>query len=129
MTGRRTGGLGLIMLQGLYLKQAFKKFIGTSSPTARYMSLEAGVPPERVPHAGGTHAHELSMVLGAVIGDIDDKAGMPLSQAVGHMLYFLKSSPQGDVQDASRKKLMPMLTDTLGTRAFMKTISMLKVPQ
>jgi hypothetical protein len=44
------------------------------------------------------------------------------------MLYFYTSRPSGDVRDPARKSLMPMLSDTLGTRAFMKTAQMLKVP-
>merc|ERR1719502_1264414 len=92
------------------------------------MTLDAGVPPELVAKASGTHAHELSMVLGALLGDIDDQAGMPLSQIVGHALYFYKSRPQGDVRDAARKPLMPMLPDTLGTKAFMAAAAKLKVP-
>lgn len=133
-TGRRTGGLALMMLQGLYVQDAFKDkdgtsmMLGTSSVTAVYMSLDAGVTAECVPRCAGTHAHELSMVLAALLGDADDEAGMPLSQMVGHSLYFYESRPQGDVQDPSRKVLMPMLPDTLGTRAFMKTAQMLKLP-
>jgi len=92
------------------------------------LTVDSGVPKELVPIAAGTHAHELSMVIGAVNGEVDDKAGMPLSQIIGHMLYFYKSRPLGDVQEAKRKPLMPMLPDTLGTRAFMKVVSKLKVP-
>jgi len=66
--------------------------------------------------------------VGAVLGEVDDKAGMPLGQIIGHMLYFYTSRPLGDVQKPERKPLMPMLSDTLGTRAFMKTAKMLKVP-
>jgi len=132
MTGRRTGGLAFMILQGLYVQHALGPsgiFLGTSSVTSRYMCLEAGVDPAKVPRCMGTHAHELSMVIGAVVGELDDKAGAPLSQLVGHMLYFFRSRPGGDVREAQRKALMPMLTDTLGTRAFMKVASALKVPK
>merc|ERR1719217_398238 len=44
------------------------------------------------------------------------------------MVYFYRSRPQGDVRDPARKPLMPMLPDTLGSRAFMKTASKLTVP-
>jgi len=130
-TGRRTGGLALMMLQGLLVQENFKDasgnsmMLGTSSVTSRYMSLKAGVSPELVPACAGTHAHELSMVLGSVLSDVDDKAGMPLSQLVGHMIYFYKSIPQGDIE---KKNKMPMLPDTLGSRAFMKVATMLKLP-
>ena len=134
-SGRRTGGLPLLILQALYVEQAFRdensvsKHLGMSSVTTRYWLLDAGIPPDLIPRVAGTHAHELSMVLSAVMGDIDDKSGMPLSQIVGHTLYFFLSLPNGDVRDSSRKALMPMLPDTLGTRAFMKTANLLKVPR
>lgn len=133
-TGRRTGGLALMMLQGLYLQHAFKDgdgkpmMLGTSSVTARYMSLDVGVSAERVPKCSGTHAHELSMVIGSILGDLDDQVGMPVSQLVGHMLYFRTSCPGGDVRDAGRKALMPMLPDTLGSRAFLRAAQTLTVP-
>ncbi|CAK0850248.1 unnamed protein product [Prorocentrum cordatum] len=75
-TGRRTGGLSLMVLQGLYVQQC----------------------------------------------------GMPLSHVVSHVLYFYRSKPQGDVRDGARKNLMPMLSDTIGSRAFMRTASRLRVP-
>jgi len=134
-TGRRTGGLSLMMIQGLYTQGRFKNsdgqsmFLGSSSVTACIRSLAAGVPAELVPTPAGTHAHELSMVISALLGDIDDKAGMPLAQVIGHILYFFKSRPLGDVKDAARKPLMPMLPDTLGTTAFMRTASKLKIPR
>jgi len=124
-----------MILQGLYVHHAFRAadgtsmLLGTSSVTASYMSLDAGVKPELVPKCAGTHAHELSMVIGAVLGDVDDTVGMPLSQLVGHMLYFYESKPRGDVTQEGRKALMPMLPDTLGTRAFLKVASLLRVPR
>lgn len=133
-TGRRTGGLALMAMQGLYVQHAFRKedgssmCLGTSSVTSHYMCLDAGIEPAKVPKCAGTHAHELSMVIGAVMGELDDEVGMPLSQLVGHMLYFYRSCPKGDVREARRKVLMPMLPDTLGSRAFMKVGSILKVP-
>jgi hypothetical protein len=68
------------------------------------------------------------MTLGAILGEEDDRCGMPISQLVGHVLYFYRSLPQGDVREGLRKNLMPMLPDTLGTPAFMRTASKLKVP-
>jgi nicotinic acid phosphoribosyltransferase len=133
-SGRRTGGLPLLLLQALYVEhglrdpQGVSLHVGISSVTARYWLLDAGVTADLVPRVAGTHAHELSMVLGAVMGEVDDKAGMPLSQLVGHMLYFFLSRPNGDVRDPARKALMPILPDTLGTVAFLKTASMLTVP-
>jgi nicotinic acid phosphoribosyltransferase len=133
-TGRRTGGLPLMMLQGLYVQQAFKgadgtsMMLGTSSVTARYMTIEAGVDPKVVPVVAGTHAHELQMVLSALLGELDEKVGMPLSMVISHLMYFYKSRPRGDVSDPAKKVLMPMLTDTIGSKAFMKTATCVKVP-
>lgn len=123
-----------MMLQGLYVQHAFRDsagssmMLGTSSVTARYMSIDRGISAATVPVCAGTHAHELSMVLGAVIGDVDDQVGMPLSQLVGHALYFYTSRPRGDVREAGRTALMPMLPDTVGSRAFLKTAKCLTLP-
>jgi hypothetical protein len=133
-TGRRTGGLSLMILQGLYAQQAFRSpdgtsmLLGTSSVTSHYLSLAAGVAPAHVPACAGTHAHELQMTMAAILGDLDDQCGMPLSHVVSHILYFYRSKPQGDVKEGARKSLMPMLPDTLGSRAFMRTASKLRVP-
>lgn len=91
--------------------------------TAVYKLLDLGIDPARVTKCLGTHAHELSMVIGAVLGSLDDKAGVPITQVIGHMLYFFKSRPLGKTPI-----LMPMLPDTLGTRAFMRVAKRLKVP-
>lgn len=123
-----------MMVQGLYVQSAFKGadgsslMLGTSSVTARYMTIDAGVDKALVPAVAGTHAHELQMVLSALLGDMDEKAGMPLSMVISHLMYFYRSRPQGDVTDAKRKVLMPMLTDTIGSKAFMKTAKCVTVP-
>merc|ERR1712107_147880 len=72
------------------------------------MGKASGCDSKLIPRCAGTHAHELS-------------------QVIGHMLYFFRSSPQGDVREAARKPLMPMLPDTLGSRAFLKTASLLTI--
>lgn len=134
MTGRRTGGFPFMLCQNILLQKDFRcedgsiGLIGTSSLTGHYWLLDAGLSPKAVPVAMGTHAHELSMVLGALLGNVDDQAGLPLSQVVAHSLYFYLSLPRGDVQEQSRKRLMPILPDTLGTRAFMATASQLCIP-
>lgn len=134
MTGRRTGGLALMLLQGMFIHSSLKDAagnclsLGTSSVTAHYWLKDAGVTGELLPPVGGTHAHELSMVSSAVFAELDNKAGVPLSQIISHMLYFLHSRPQGDVRDASRKVLMPILPDTLGSKAFFRTAQHLKIP-
>ena len=124
--GRRTGGLALMMLQSMFLEHSFRskdgvsQHLGVSTVTAVSWLRNAEVSPSLVPALAGTHAHELSMVLSSVYGHLDDEAGVPLSQILGHALYFYRSRPQGDVRDPTRKALMPMLSDTLGTRAFMR---------
>lgn len=134
MTGRRTGGMPLMLCQNIYISNDFicedgsPGLLGTSSVTAHYWLRDSGVNPASVPRPAGTHAHELSMVIGALLGDVDDEAGLPLSQIVGHTLYFFLSVPQGDVKDPSRLRLMPMLPDTLGTKAFMTTATQLHIP-
>mmetsp|Transcript_85978 Transcript_85978/g.199910 ORF Transcript_85978/g.199910 Transcript_85978/m.199910 type:complete len:576 (-) Transcript_85978:65-1792(-) len=131
MTGRRTGSAALMILQALYIQCKCQKtsgMLGTSSVSARYMSLDAGVNPVLVPKCAGTHAHELPMVIGALLGEADDQVGMPMSQVVSHMLYFFTSMPQGDVRGAGRRVLMPILPDTLGSRAFMTVAKRLRVP-
>jgi len=133
-TGRRTGGLPLMNLQGMFLQKYFRdadgnsKLLGTSSVTSHYHLVDAGVNRTLIPRPAGTHAHELSMVLFSVLGELDDQAGVPLSQLIGHMMYFFLSMPRGDVKESGRKALMPMLPDTLGTDIFMKMARLLKVP-
>ena len=45
-------------------------FLGTSSVTAHYWLRDGGVAAPRAPRPCGTHAHELSMVLGCVLGEV-----------------------------------------------------------
>jgi len=134
-TGRRCGGMALMMLQCMYIQKSFRgpdglsRLLGTSSVTAHYWMKNAGIPESLIPKPSGTHAHELSMTLSAVLGQLDDEVGMPLSQVVGHMAYFFLSQPNGNVLDPERKSLMPMLPDTLGTSAFMTIANELTIPQ
>ena len=119
-TGRRTGGFLFLLLQNLFMSincnglgQA--KCIGTSSVDSWYKLKTLGIclPPACLSPVG-THAHELSMVTSALFPVIDNNEhNLPLTQIVGHYLYYLLV--------ANRLSLpMPMLPDTLGTRAFMK---------
>mmetsp|Transcript_51384 Transcript_51384/g.94997 ORF Transcript_51384/g.94997 Transcript_51384/m.94997 type:complete len:576 (-) Transcript_51384:145-1872(-) len=132
MSGRRTGGMPLVMLQELYhcyeLKDAAGNSfnLGTSNVLVHYWVKDAGVPLTVGPT--GTHAHELQMVIGALLADMDDAVGCPLSSAVSHALYFYLSLPRGNTKEQARKVLMPFLPDTLGTEAFLKTAAELAVP-
>ena len=120
-TGRRTGGLAFLLLQNLFVKDNYPNCIGTSSVDSWYKisSLET----ERALTPIGTHAHELSMVLSTLLPDIDTT--YPLTQLVGHYLYYLKSLPGGFIEN---KSIMPMLPDTLGTESFVRVASLINVP-
>lgn len=67
----------------------------------------------------GTHAHELSMVLSVLYHELDENPlQLPFSQVLGHYLY----------EELVRKKTfgpLPMLSDTLGTPAFVLAASLL----
>ena len=121
-TGRRTGGYAFLLLQNLFVKDNYTNCIGTSSVDAWYDIKQ--VAPARVLMPVGTHAHELSMVISTLMSDIDDKTNYPLTQLIGHYLYFLTSIPNGNIKN---KVNMPMLPDTLGTEAFVRIASMINV--
>ena len=124
-TGRRTGGYAFILLQNLFVKDNYPNCIGTSSVDSWYtLSNITGRDIKDLLQPVGTHAHELSMVISTLF-DSDDTSGYPLTQLIGHYLYYLKSSPQGFIEN---KNMMPMLPDTLGTEAFVRTASLIKVP-
>lgn len=82
MAGRRTQGPLFLLLANLYLDQFSEKFKGTSSVWAwNVLTNVLGIPLKKfVPL--GTHAHELSMLLG---GMGFGKYG----QILGHYLYWL----------------------------------------
>lgn len=106
MAGRRTQGPLFLLLANLYLDQLSVKFKGTSSVWAwniltnvLRIQLKKFVPM-------GTHAHELSMLLG----------GMGLGkygQIAGHYLYWLNHI-------SGTKTPFLALPDTFGTECFLK---------
>jgi nicotinic acid phosphoribosyltransferase len=121
--GRRSAGLDFMIIQTLALNQLLassassSQFFGTSSVTvSEYLEREAGIVIKTV----GTHAHELSMVLGSVLYEYDDYAGAPVSQALGHLMYHTFSS-LGLPKTAA-------LPDSLGTSTFIKTTKNLVHP-
>lgn len=127
-TGRRTGGYAFMLLQNLFVNDNYAKCIGTSSVNSWYdlsrirkskinaISKNANSVPRYVLSPAGTHAHELSMVISTLIPDIDK--GYPLTQIVGHYLYYI-TSPDGAP--------FPILPDTLGTKAFMRIANLISV--
>ena len=122
-TGRRTGGLAFLLLQNLFVKDNYPNCIGTSSVDAWYKISSLEKNRSLIP--AGTHAHELSMVMSTLLPNIDNETNYPLTQLVGHYLYYLKSLPGGVIEN---KSIMPMLPDTLGTESFVRVASLIKVP-
>jgi hypothetical protein len=134
--GRRTGGLPFTLLQHLMFADNFTQFVsptenvtiegsksnkdmlaclGTSSCDAIYILKKLDLPCHK---PVGTHAHELSMVSSILFAHLDMQDRMtasevplklPVSQLIGHYLYYKHSYKAGP---------MPMLPDTLGSRAF-----------
>jgi len=139
-TGRRTGGLLFLVLQNLLFADHFKQMgplfngaveglsytdpeatesLGTSSCDSWYILKNLGLP---CLNPSGTHAHELSMVTSVLYPQLDQNdQHLPLTQIIGHYLY----------SELTQKKTtgpMPMLPDTLGTRAFMKAATYVTLP-
>jgi len=118
-SGRRTGHHIFSLVQVLYHSRFYTgaegggKCIGTSSVDAWYVLSKVLGFPGIVPPAG-THAHELSMVIMSLLPALDhNEESLVISQAVGHWLFY-RLVHQGFPTP------MPMLPDTLGSRAFMK---------
>lgn len=125
-SGRRCGGLAWLLLQNAYCEAHLVNPLGTSSVYATDALRQRGIPALQ---PAGTHAHELSMVLSACFPHLDEMAGGTVATGVlGHALYLALSRPSGDATHPHRSHLMPMLPDTLGTRAFLKTAAVLRVP-
>ena len=124
-TGRRTGGLLFLLLQNLMFADNFNmrneqpfgtpvplpECLGTSSCDSWVILNNLGL---KCLRPVGTHAHEMSMVTSILFYNIDSvSGGIPFTQVICHYLYKkLVNSKTGGP--------MPMLPDTLGTRAFMK---------
>jgi nicotinic acid phosphoribosyltransferase len=123
-TGRRTGGYLFMMLQNMLVADKLENYIGTSSVDA-YLDLKGKFNKSNFLPAG-THAHELSMVCSTLFGKEDNESGLPLSQLLGHYLYYLKSRKQK--KNSSLDKI-PMLPDTLGTDAFLYAANKIKIPK
>jgi hypothetical protein len=139
--GRRTGGLQFTLLQHLLFADNFIQFkppqlggpsplensqcaaselacLGTSSCDALFiMTKRLNLPCHSVV---GTHAHELSMVNSVLFSEADTD-NVPYSQVISHYLYYLLTWKKTG-------GMMPMLPDTLGTRAFLLAASRLVMP-
>lgn len=133
-TGRRTGGMAFLLLQNLFFADHFVQFtptatkngdktlcLGTSSCDANYILKT--VLKLNCLNPAGTHAHELSMVSSILYPQMDqNEQRLPLTQVLGHYMYMkLVWEKTGKVGP------MPMLPDTLGTRAFMRAATYVTV--
>jgi nicotinic acid phosphoribosyltransferase len=105
MAGRRTQGPLFLLLANLYLDQLSVKFKGTSSVWAWNILANVLKIPLKKFVPMGTHAHELSMLLG---GMRFGKYG----QIVGHYLYWL-------THISGTKIPFLALPDTFGTKCFL----------
>ena len=115
--GRRTGHFLLLLLQAFLAKKIpGAKIAGTSSFDAvHFLTKKLGL--TDIIGSVGTHAHEIQMLAQSLYAWLDNHAGnpehLPLSACVSTYLYYL-TAHQG------KSGPMPMLPDTLGTRAFCK---------
>jgi len=137
-TGRRTGGYLFLLLQNLFFAHHFNQFtltgqvvdiygktrcLGTSSIDSYFQLQKLGLPFLR---PVGTHAHELSMVISVLFPYFDkNKYDLPLTQIIGHELYRILSA---NTRPGPAGVMFPMLPDTLGTAAFMKAATWVKMP-
>ena len=82
MSGRRSGGMDLMVIQTLYISKKLTPgtFFGTSSLTVQSYIQKKGL--GKIP-VMGTIAHEMMMVLGSVLSQMDTEAKCPLSQVCG----------------------------------------------
>jgi hypothetical protein len=115
--GRRTGHFLLLLLQAFLAKKIpGAKIAGTSSFDAVHF-LTKKLRLTDIIGSVGTHAHEIQMLAQSLYAWLDKHAGnpehLPLSACVSTYLYYL-TAHQG------KPGPMPMLPDTLGTRAFCK---------
>jgi hypothetical protein len=115
--GRRTGHFLLLLLQAFLAKKIpGAKIAGTSSFDAVNF-LTKNLHLKDIVGSVGTHAHEIQMLAQSLYAWLDKHAGnpehLPLSACVSTYLYYL-TAHQG------KPGPMPMLPDTLGTRAFCK---------
>ena len=152
-TNRRTGSQEFNILQNLFFADHFKQFapptVGgpvsksdyhtTYFGTNNYVSLGSSsveswnilaklneynkdkATPLKFPclNPAGTHAHELQMVISTLFPELDkNEQGLPITQVISHYLYYKLVWER-----TGKAGPMPMLPDTLGTRAFMRAAS------
>ena len=112
-SGRRTLGSAMLAFQIAYMSSLKGSGIAGTSSVAAHKRLSAyrGEVDLSLFKCAGTHAHELSMVLGALYQEDDERKRIPYSQLRGHMMFRAHHYPEGKI---------PFLPDTLGTMAFVE---------
>jgi len=121
--GRRTGHFLLLLLQAFLAKKIpGAKIAGTSSFDAvHFLTMKLGL--TDIIGSVGTHAHEIQMLAQSLFAWLDNHAGnpehLPLSACVSTYIYYL-TAHQGKLGPQGTPLPMPMLPDTLGSRAFCK---------
>jgi hypothetical protein len=113
----------LLLLQAFLAKKIpGAKIAGTSSFDAVHF-LTKKLKLTDIIGSVGTHAHEIQMLAQSLYAWLDKHAGnpegLPLSACVSTYLYYL-TAHQGKSGPDGKPLPMPMLPDTLGTRAFCK---------
>jgi hypothetical protein len=121
--GRRTGHFLLLLLQAfLANKIPGAKIAGTSSFDAvHFLTKKLGL--TRIIGSVGTHAHEIQMLAQSLYAWLDkhplNPEGLVMSACASTYLYY-RTAHQGKSGPDGKPLPMPMLPDTLGTRAFCK---------
>lgn len=149
-TGRRTGGFAFLLLQNMFFADHFMQnappSVGGPAPVANsllltvhdkkatialgtssvdcWVKLRSMNLPCLMP--AGTHAHELQMLTSALFPHLDSNlCNLPLSQVVAHWMYYELT---WKVIKDPFKGPMAMLSDTIGTRPFMKAANLVTIP-
>ena len=121
--GRRTGHFLLLLLQAFLAKKIpGAKIAGTSSFDAvHFLTKNLGF--TDIIGSVGTHAHEIQMLAQSLYACLDkhplNPEGLEMSACLSTYLYY-RTAHQGISGPDGKPLPMPMLPDTLGTRAFCK---------
>jgi hypothetical protein len=130
--GRRTGHFLLLLLQAFLAKKIpGAKIAGTSSFDAvHFLTKKLGL--TGIIGSVGTHAHEIQMLAQSLYAWLDkhplNPEGLEISACASTYLYYL-TAHQGKSGPDGKPLPMPMLPDTLGTRAFCKAAACFMVHQ
>ena len=130
--GRRTGHFLLLLLQAFLAKKIpGAKIAGTSSFDAvHFLTNKLGF--TDIIGSVGTHAHEIQMLAQSLYAWLDkhplNPEGLEMSACLTTYMYY-RTAHQGKSGPDGKPLQMPMLPDTLGTRAFCKAAACFMVYQ